>query len=169
MRRPRDVSETAGRYEVLRNLLETAQKIAGDLADDPLIERLFAVFARMPAEDREAVLGILEREVDARLLTDAADTMAGIHLRPNPSTRIYVRVIDQEEPLNRAETVAASVRAMRLFHRAVGPAPEVWEANMLGALQELDDEELATIGSFVQLLADLIKRCRRARSRTPGG
>lgn len=158
--------EPGDRQAVLRSLLDAAVKVVGDLAADPLLGRMVTVFARMPPADRETILGILEREVDARLLTEATrQTMSGIGLVPNPSARIYTRVIerDQEAPLNRDETVFASVRAMRMFSRSVGPAAEVWEANMLAALRELDVEELDTIGRFVELLLAQVESVRRQR------
>lgn len=151
---------------VLRSVLDAAADLVDELAADPLTAQLLAVFHRMPPGDRVPILRMLEREVDARLLTDAAgEALAGIQLRPNPSARIYARIIgpDREAPLSRDETVLASVRAMRLFQRALGPAEAVWEENMRLAFEQLDDEELASIGRFVGLLATLVERCRHER------
>jgi hypothetical protein len=164
---PMDRTENRGGtkvgVEALHSMIETASKMVERLADDPLLARFLAVFARMPQQDREPILGIIEREVDARLLTDAtAETMSGIRLFPNPSARLYARAIDRdvEAPLNRSETVMASVRAMRMFGRTVGPASDVWAENMRAALQELDPDELDTMGQFVDMLAAEIAGCR---------
>jgi hypothetical protein len=138
---PMDRTENRGGtkvgVEALHSMIETASKMVERLADDPLLARFLAVFARMPQQDREPILGIIEREVDARLLTDAtAETMSG------------------------SETVMASVRAMRMFGRTVGPASDVWAENMRAALQELDPDELDTMGQFVDMLAAEIAGCR---------
>ena len=153
-------------FKTLKLLLETASNLVGELATDRLFARLLAVFARMPGEDREPILGILEREVDARHLTDAtAKTMSGIRLHPNPSARIYARAIDQdvEAPLNRQETVMASVRAMRMFHRAVGPVADIWAANLYEAFRGLEGDELESIEGFARLLIEQIDRCKGNR------
>jgi hypothetical protein len=52
----------------LQDLLAAAARIANDLSQETLLPRLLDVFARMPAEDRETIVQILEREVDLRNL-----------------------------------------------------------------------------------------------------
>jgi hypothetical protein len=157
-----DRTDSPGKIAVLQSMLAAAERLVGQLATDPLVTRLLAVFTRMPAGDREPLLGVLEREVDARLLTAATeDGLSCIQMRPNPGARLYARVIEgDDELLSREETVMASLRAMRQLHRAVGPAVEVWADYVRGAFRLLDPDELATIERFLGLLQTQIVRCR---------
>jgi hypothetical protein len=149
------------KLEALQKLLDSARQIANDLGADPLVARWLSVFARMPAVDRETIVGVVEREVDARLLTDVSgESLTAMRLRPNPGARLYARIIDQQpDAPNRQEAIVAAVRAMRMFHRAVGPSDEVWAANMLGALRELDPPGREGIARFCRLLLTQIDLC----------
>lgn len=149
--------------EALRGLLETATKLVADLSDDPIFRRLLTVFSRMPAEDREPILAILEREVDGRLLCEASAAMTGVRSRPHPGARLYAGVIEPESPPVREEAILAAVRAMRVFRRDVAPAAAVWEAQMLQALRALDLDEIESIGRFNRFLHELIERVKGER------
>src|SRR5262245_56768448 len=84
------------RLETLRTLLESASMLLSEMAGDPLFARLTQVFAHIPVGDREAILGILEREVQARMTAEAASDLTGLSLRPNPAARLYTRVLIEE-------------------------------------------------------------------------
>src|SRR5262245_42776307 len=92
-------------------MLESASTIANDLAAGGLFDRLQQVFTRMPAEDREAILRVLEREVELRCFSrGTGDTATGYETRPNPNARLYLRVLTDQEPpqvLDRDELVVA--------------------------------------------------------------
>src|SRR5882724_10341854 len=91
----------------LRSLLSAAADLAGQIAD-PLLERLVAVFRRLPAEDREVIIGILEREAESREVGDATAGTTGLALRPNPGARLYVRVIAPEPSIEQDKIIIAS-------------------------------------------------------------
>jgi hypothetical protein len=65
----------------LQDVLAAAARIAHDLSNDRLLPRLVEVFARMPAEDRETILRVLEREVDLRTHSKESPhaALAGLH------------------------------------------------------------------------------------------
>lgn len=155
MRRP---DEHLSRLETLRAMLDAATTILSDVAaSDSLFPRLWGVFGRMPAEDREAILGIVEREVDARLLAMAvADAMTGIRLRPNPGARLYLRVVDGEPHLNRDEMVRGTVRAMRMYHRLADSVHAEWEATAREAIRALAPDERAGVAAFCRRLCELV-------------
>ena len=68
----------------LRGLLGGALDLATQLAD-PLLERLIAVFRRLPEDDREIIVGIIEREAESRQMGDAtAGTVASGAMLPSP-------------------------------------------------------------------------------------
>ena len=92
--------------ELLLSLLTSAREFAAKVVDDPLVERLLAAFARLPAPDRECIVGVLERDSTwCRIVEQTADT-TGITVRPNPQASLYVHVVapqtePPDEPLRR--------------------------------------------------------------------
>jgi hypothetical protein len=93
-------------FEALLALLTTARELAAKLHDDPLVERILTAFARLPSPDREAILGVIERDATwCRIVEQTADT-TGITVRPNPKASLYVHVVApqtkaSDEPLRR--------------------------------------------------------------------
>jgi hypothetical protein len=101
---PEDRGQTP--LETLLALLETAREFASKMHDDPQVERILAAFARVPASDRDTILGIIERDATwCRIVEQTADT-TGIAVRPNPQASLYVHVVGpqgkaDEPPLRR--------------------------------------------------------------------
>ena len=90
----------------LLQLLTTARDFAAGLSADPQGERLLTAFARLPEPDREAVLGVIERDATwCRIVEQTADT-TGISVRANPQASLFVHVLTPhtepaDEPLRR--------------------------------------------------------------------
>lgn len=150
--------------EVLRTLLESATRIAGDLAsdDDPLIAQLQRIARKAPPEDLEILLGVLEREIDAKLSSDVcADVMTGLSLRPNPNARLYTRVIDREPSFERNEVILGTVRAMRSIHRAVEPKFLNWQTVTQEALRMLDASERRSVAQFCRVMLLVVDELER--------
>jgi hypothetical protein len=86
----------------LLELLTTARDFAANLSADPQGERLLAAFARLPAPDRDTVLGVIERDATwCRIVEQTADT-TGITVRANPQASLFVHVLEPPaEPLQR--------------------------------------------------------------------
>src|SRR5262249_54461703 len=147
--------------ETLRAMLDAATTILADFgAADSRFRRLWAVFGRMPAEDREAIVGILEREVDTRLLSmTVADAMTGIRMRPNPGASLYLRVVGTEAHPTRDEMIHGTVRAMRMCHRVVTGANPLWEVMADEAIRALDAEERKGVVAFCRRLCELVDDC----------
>lgn len=81
----------------LEALLSCAQEVAQRLTSDPLIGRLLTAFARLPASDRETVLGIIERDGNwCRVVEQTSDTTR-INVRVNPHASLYLHVLDPSE------------------------------------------------------------------------
>src|SRR5262249_49794254 len=70
---PRDGGQTggeaAGHTGVLRETLRAARNLLRKITGDPLLVRLLDVYSRTPAEDREVLIGVLEREVTWRRMS----------------------------------------------------------------------------------------------------
>jgi hypothetical protein len=80
--------------DTLLSLLTTARAFAAQVVDDPLMERLLGAFSRLPQPDREAIVGVIERDATwCRIVEQTADT-TGITVRPNPQASLYVHVLN---------------------------------------------------------------------------
>ena len=149
------------RFEVLRSLIDATASLARELTDDPMLERLLGVFARMPEQDREALLGVLEHEVQERLLArDVGDSMAQVELRPNPKAQLYFRVIGPE-PTSEVE-LFTFLRGMQTVQRTIGSFDARWRGAILEALRQMDPAERARIDAFNREVRLLLKECARA-------
>lgn len=157
--------ENGARADVLptlATLLHNAAERVERLLGDPLIVRLLGIFAKVPVEDRELLVGLLEREVQAKLLTDAAaDSMTGLSLRPNPHARLYVRVVESKPVQENEKIILASTRAMRLVGQVVGTMRERWQAAMLESLRRLEPAERDNVATFCREVLDLVAAAGR--------
>ena len=128
-------------------MLESASTIANDLAAGGLFDRLQQVFTRMPAEDREVILRVLEREVEFRCFSrGTGDTATGYETRPNPNARLYLRVLTDQEPpptMDRDELVVANYRGLRVLRYVLGPLHDLWLETIRDAVALLEPEERA--------------------------
>jgi hypothetical protein len=131
----------------LGTMLQSASTIANDLAAGGLFDRLQQVFTRMPAEDREVILRVLEREVEFRCFSrGTGDTATGYETRPNPNARLYLRVLTDQEPppvMDRDELVVANYRGLRVLRFVLGPLHDLWLETIRDAVALLDPEERA--------------------------
>jgi hypothetical protein len=94
-----------GELDYLVATLTVAQSLATDLTSDPLIPRFLRVLKRLPAADRNVILGVLERDATwCRIIEQTADS-TGITVRANPYASLYVHVLGAveapSEPLRR--------------------------------------------------------------------
>jgi hypothetical protein len=156
--RPTDTLST------LESVLASAARIARDIADDPHLPRLLEVYRRMPAEDRETVLNILEREVDLRTLAKDAPALSGVQIaRPNPNARLYFRVSDSEPPpfISPQEITQAVIRAAHVLRRATerdrGLASS-WRDAMVTGLKMVPSDQRETLRSYHETMLELLAR-----------
>jgi hypothetical protein len=141
-------------------LLEVARHITHELADDPLFARLLDVFQRMPAGDREIVIGALDREVHTRTLSQkVADDLTQIELRPNPHAKIYLRVVERAEQ-NPVEMLAF-LRAANSIQRGIDALDPGWKAMVLTALRQLDPAGRASVKRFNDTITELVAEAER--------
>src|SRR5512143_1428442 len=120
----------------LQNVLASAARLAQDIAADPLVPRLLDIVRRMPIEDREIVLNVLEREVDLRNLSKQAPSgsLSGLNV-PKPNPKEPAPYIAPEE------IVQAVIRAARVLRRASDRGSDlasVWEPAMVQGLRQID-------------------------------
>jgi hypothetical protein len=161
--RPTDTLST------LQHVLASAARIAQDLTNDPLLPRLLDIFARMPAEDREILANVLEREVDLRNLSKEAPSgpLSGLNVtKPNPNARLYFRVADRDPPpfVTPEEIVQAVIRAARVIHRAAGrrsDLSQVWEPAMIEGLRRVPPAERDVLRWYHRTILQLIDESER--------
>jgi hypothetical protein len=149
----------AERFETLRTLLDSASTVLAEITGDPLFGRMARAFSLIPAADREAILSILEREVQARATADAAGEITGMSLRLNPSARLYTRVLADEPRPNRERAVASALRAIRVTHGAVAPMDDEWKAIAREALCAVGPRERASMAHFAREILALVCEC----------
>jgi hypothetical protein len=144
--------------------LDLATKMA-----DPLLERLVAVFRRLPEEDREIIVGVIEREAESRRMGDATGGATGMVLRPNPHARLYVRVIAPEPTAEQDKIIIASARAIRMLNKVIGPIQERWRVAMLETFRGLDPDERAAVVRFNRDMLAMIEEVERELGSAPAG
>jgi hypothetical protein len=162
--RPTDTLST------LQDVLAAATRIAQDLSGDRLFPRLVDVFARMPAQDRETILMVLEREVDQRLLTKEAPTAAlsGLNItKPNPNARLYLRLADNEPPpyVSPEEVAQAIIRASRVVARAGERGHDLkatWGVTIIEALRRVGPEERELLRAYLTTILALLDEAERS-------
>ncbi len=153
----------------LQHVLASAAQIARDLAGDVLLPRLLDAFARMPADDREGIINVLEREVDLVNLSKSAPSgsLSGIQLtKLNPNARLYLRITDSDPApyIAPEELVQAVIRAARLMHRAIGRRPdqvESWETAIVQGLVMIEPEERETLRWYHRRILELLDAADR--------
>ena len=94
-----------GDLEDLVATLTVAQSLVADLASDPLIPRFLRALKRIPAADRNVIIGVLERDATWCRIVDQTADSTGITVRANPHASLYVHVLEAveapSEPLRR--------------------------------------------------------------------
>jgi hypothetical protein len=152
--------EPPDRLEVLKSLVDTAALIARDLNDDPLFERLLRIFARMPAADREIIVGVLEREVENRVLSQhVADTITQVELRPNPKAQLYFRVIEPERKSD--VEMLVFLRGMHMVQRGIDALVPNWKEMLLEGIRQMDSVGRAKLDSFNGAVREMLDTCAR--------
>jgi len=149
MTRSRPVESARETVAALDTLLESATTFADDLATDHLFDRLQRAFCQMPPGDRETIIQVLEREVECRCFTrGTGDLATGYDTRPNPSARLYLRVLtDERTPplMDHDELVVANYRGLRVLRYVLGPLHDVWAEAMADAATLLEPDERAAV------------------------
>ncbi|HEV7730833.1 MAG TPA: hypothetical protein VGR62_01665 [Candidatus Binatia bacterium] len=140
--------------DALRTMLDSAGQLVTTLLHDPFLPRLIAAFQTIPTEDRETILGIIERDVAMRRAdTDGSGRLMGMHnVRPNPNARLYVRVVEPDTGdtpyLAVEELVLAITRAARVTHRVMlttSGDSKKWRDTVMTTFQAMPPDELAAV------------------------
>jgi len=153
----------ATKLRTLAAILETAATLTNQLGSlsDTLFQRLVRAFARMPPEDREPIVAVLEREVETRLLARNGDpTLTGYEIiRPNPAARLYVRGFKTEPQYLRPDVLMrATLRMARLILLLPAKEKEQWEAATLAAFRVLGPAERAALARHLRDMLALVER-----------
>ncbi len=158
--------------DALRTMLESAGQLVTSLLHDPFLARLFSAFQAIPPEDRETILGVIERDVAMRRAdTDGSGTLMGMHnVRPNPNARLYVRVVEPdtgETPyLGVEELVLAITRAARVTHRVMLTTPgasKTWRDTVMSTFEALPPDELAAVAWCMRAALGLVEQIDASR------
>ena len=135
------------RLDALSALLTSAQQLAQALEAEPTIRRVVEALATLPPDDRETLTAAIERGVKWRRVNESVSDVNGVRLVVNPNPRLFVRVIDGQEPPvptspEPEEVLIAIVRVLRRAPIvASDPARAVWEPAAEEALGMMTPDE----------------------------
>jgi hypothetical protein len=163
--------------EALRTIIGSASALAEALLDHPLLARLVAVFDGMPEDDRETIVGVLEREVEMRRLLGARPgPFSGVQaVRANPHARLYLRLIESGEDDESADMTwdqiaAATTRSALTMARALGTDTSThadWRRALLAGFAHVGDRDLDALDWSARTTLELTAEARAARGREP--
>jgi hypothetical protein len=156
----------AGGLGDLQKALAAALDLVHQLADDPLLGRLIAVFRATPMVDREPIVAILEREITGRLLSRATEKPVGQSTHLNPNARLYVRAHSTKLDKNHFdydEMVIADVRAMRIASM-IRYVPEIYDGWKAAIREAMDHVEEPIRAVAEELLHDVLAAIADARA-----
>lgn len=149
----------------LSTLLKSAGQLVREYLDEPLWRRLLAVFDRMPAEDRDAIVGVLEREVTVRLSAYGPNTRrTGVRTHVNPHAQLYLRSFEEIPKLEETQhdrMVQASLRSVA--HMQIALQPEVhdaWRTATIEAFGRLDDTQRAAAAAMLHESLEILESSR---------
>jgi hypothetical protein len=91
-------ARTSPRLEALHALLTSAQQLARGLKDDPTLPRVLQALASLSPDERATLAAALERGAAQRRINEGFAPLNGVRLRINPNPRLFMRVVDTEEP-----------------------------------------------------------------------
>jgi len=97
------VDGVSPRLEALHALLASARELARTLQSDPTLPRVLQALASLAPEERAILATALERGAAARRINEGFARMNGIRLRINPNPRLFLRVVDTDEPVGTPE------------------------------------------------------------------
>jgi hypothetical protein len=160
---------TSSKLETLSALLRTASSVVDELVvlSDSVLARVARIFARMPAEDRESIVDVLEREVNLRLIARSTDrSLSGFTMGPpNPNARIYARLVCKNEPfVTRDQLMLGVLRALRTILAAPAETRAQWEETTLEAFRQLDPAERDAIARVNHDMLALLERADQKKT-----
>jgi hypothetical protein len=157
-------ADASPRLDALKALLTSAQELAQAIESDPAVRRVLRALASLPPEDREVLATVLERGAASQRINESFARMNGVHLRINPNPRLFVRVIDTDEPadppaLDEEDIVPDVLRLMRRVGLLLAPeAQAIWHPAVAAALDMLTPKERESCLRFVDDVSALVAR-----------
>jgi hypothetical protein len=157
----------------LQSTIEQAMRVVRELSGNEQLGRLLEAFRAMPAEDRPAVIEAIEREVQARKLSLAAESMSGQSMVPNPHARLYLRAHESgfdRNALERDEMMIATVRGLRAA-TLIPAVPEIhasWRDATREALGYVDEPTRATVERLLHEVLGFLAEVRATEAHAPG-
>jgi uroporphyrinogen-III synthase len=150
------------RLDALKALLESAQELTRGIFADPVLPRVLDAFAVFSPEDRQILAAVLERGTASLRLNEAFARLNGVRLRLNPNARLFLRVMDTDEPegpasFEEADIVPDVLRLMRRVRLLLLPeARAVWRPAVTAGLGLLSPEQIAACEEFVREVLELV-------------
>lgn len=163
------------RLDALKALLVSAEELVRGLSDDSLLHRVLAALAVFSPEDRQILTAVLERGAARLRINEAFARMNGVRLRLNPNPRLFLRVVDTEQPepegtLEEEDIVPDILRLMRRVPLLLtSEARAVWRPALVAALDLLPPERRAACLELVHEVLALTTKDAPPASGGPAG
>jgi hypothetical protein len=166
----RRFSDDASAFTRLLEVIESAAQLVEDLRNAPLFQRLLTAFRLMPIQDRETVVGAIEREVKARRLSCAIEEVTGQSMHANPHARLYLRA--HESPVSRNfverdEMMFAMLSAFRVT--PILTTPEIHDSWIEGTREAITHLDVGTRAVVEGLLREALALVVAEEGRVPAG
>jgi hypothetical protein len=150
----------------LTEVIDVAAKLAESLAADRTLQRLIDALRTAPLEDRDTIVGAIEREVQARRLSRATEDLTGQSMHPNPHARLYIRSHETVVPRNlleRDELMLAMLSGMRVSPILLTPdIHAAWVEGTREALEHLDPTARAAVAQLLREALALVEEASQS-------
>jgi hypothetical protein len=162
--RDRDPQSESSRstLQQLADAIEAAVHLTEALAADPTLQRLLEAFRLMPLEDRGTILRAIEREVQARRLSNATEGATGHSMHANPNARLYLRSHERVTAPKIVESddfMLAMLSAMRVSSILLIPSVhKAWTEGTREAIEHLDDDARASVAQLLRESLDMLEQ-----------
>jgi uroporphyrinogen-III synthase len=150
------------RLDALKVLLASAQELTRGLEADPAVRRVLQALATFSPEERQILATALEHGAARFRINESFARMNGVRLRLNPHPRLFVRVVDTDEPeapppLEEEDIVPDILRLMRRVPLLLAPeSSAIWRPAVLAAFAMLSPEGRDTCRRFVRAVAEVV-------------
>jgi hypothetical protein len=161
-------SDLVADFRALGTMLRGASELVTAVLGDALFKRLLDVFTAMPAEDRETMVRVLEREVDMRGISRDTQAYIGLETHLNPNARLYVRAfapVAQASQMDEDDMMLATVRFGHVARLLLAPEHYgQWRTASREAFLHMEPEERAAVARIVDEFLGMLAEHERTEA-----
>lgn len=149
--------------DALETLLGTAMRVLDELRHEGILPRLVTVLGCMVAEDREAVVRVLEHDAGAHMRVPGENVWSRFMLRPNPFAQLFTRTTrgGRTPSVRYLETRRATHVGVRMA-RSLPPWTEGgWEPETIATWSRMSPGDRAYVADISRRALAVLEQNRR--------